>query len=113
MTQPFFDDAARSLFDEILAESIVEFRAEKERVAEDVPATPEEPPQQPQETPAEDPWPVTPKSPQQRLHRAMYVLDMHKGRPHANKPAFQRRWLEEALRAIVLMLADLPEDDTT
>lgn len=80
MTQPFFDDAARQLFDDIFAETLDEVRKER-------------------------PW--------TRLHRAMYVLSMHKGRPHAVRPQFQRRWLTEAYEAIREILDALPEEDTT
>lgn len=80
MTKPFFDDAARDLFDEIFAETLQEIRHEK-------------------------PW--------SRLHRAMYVLSMHKGRPHAVRPEFQRRWLTEAMTAIQEILEGLPEEETT
>lgn len=80
MTKPFFDDAARNLFDEIFAETLQEVRQEQ-------------------------PW--------SRLHRAMYVLSMHKGRPHAVRPAFQRKWLTEAMTAIREILDAMPEEDTT
>lgn len=80
MTKPFFDDAARNLFDEIFAETLQEVRQEQ-------------------------PW--------SRLHRAMYVLSMHKGRPHAVRPAFQRKWLTEAMTAIQEILDAMPEEDTT
>jgi hypothetical protein len=110
MSTPYFDDAARDLFDEILTETIAEYREEK---AARTPEPPAEPPVPPQEPPAPQPVVPRPRTPQERLHRAMYVLDMHKGRPHAAKPAFQRRWLEEAMRAIVILLAELPEDDDT
>ena len=80
MTKPFFDDAARHLFDEIFAETLQEVRQEQ-------------------------PW--------SRLHRAMYVLSMHKGRPHAVRPAFQRKWLTEAMTAIQEILDAMPEEDTT
>jgi hypothetical protein len=113
MSTPFFDDAARDLFDEIFRESLAEFREEKASTPPEPsapePETPPEPPQTPAESPAE-PVPVPrPRTPSERLHRAMYVLDMHKGRPHSDGVEFQRRWLEEALRAVVLMLAELPE----
>lgn len=80
MTKPFFDDAARNLFDEIFAETLQEMHHEK-------------------------PW--------TRLHRAMYVLSMHKGRPHAVRPEFQRKWLTEAMASIQEILAQMPEDETT
>ena len=51
-------------------------------------------------------------SPESRLYRAMYVLSMHKGRPHAVKPAFQRKWLREVQDAAHEMLRNLPDEDT-
>jgi hypothetical protein len=43
----------------------------------------------------------------------MYVMTMHRGRPHAQHPDFQRKWLESALRAICVILAHLPDGDET
>lgn len=108
MTQPFFDDATRDLFDEILKESVEEYRAEKEFTV-------------PVPDPALDPPEVLPETVEgdlsdaawKRLHRAMYVMTMHRGRPHAQQPDFQRKWLESALRAICVILAHLPDGDET
>lgn len=114
MSTPYFDDAARDLFADILTESIQEYQEEKAARTPDpepAPETPEEPPVPPQETPPDVPRVPRPRTPAERLHRAMYVLDMHKGRPHANKPEFRRRWLMEGLNAIVLLLAELPEEE--
>lgn len=114
MSTPYFDDAARDLFADILTESIQEYQEEKAaRTPEPdpLPEPPAEPPVPPQEDPPDTPRIPRPRTPRERLHRAMYVMDMHKGRTHADLPAFQRRWLEEALRAIVLLLAELPEED--
>jgi hypothetical protein len=52
-------------------------------------------------------------NPWSRLYRAMYVLTMHKGRPHAVKPAFQRRWLSEVHDMTHELLRSLPDEDTT
>ena len=49
--------------------------------------------------------------PEQRLYRAMYVLSMHKGRPHAAKPAFRRKWLTAIRDAAAEMLAELPPEE--
>lgn len=106
MNTPFFDDATRDLFDEILAESVEEFRAQKQE-AVSAPVQASEP----------TPLPDTPTSDVQaawkRLHRAMYVISMHQGRPHAERPEFQRRWLEDAVKAIYLILAALPDKEST
>ena len=98
MGTPFFDDATRDLFDEILAESVQEFRASKK-------TAPSDPAHTVTTVDTEDAW--------KRLHRSMYVMTMHRGRPHAERPAFQRRWLETAVQAIYQILATLPEEDTT
>jgi len=112
MSTPFFDESARNLFNEIFAESLAEFRQEKAQTSV---APPVETVQDPPETsPMAFPDGAFFSHPAWvRLHRAMYVLDMHKGRPHAVKQAFQRRWLEEVVQSSVLLLAAIPEEDTT
>lgn len=106
MNTPFYDDATRDLFDEILAETVEEFRAEKQE-AQNTPVTVSEP--EPLTDPpgpfVDDAW--------KRLHRSMYVISMHRGRPHAERPEFQRKWLESALRSICVILASLPDEETT
>lgn len=158
MTDPYYDEATRDLFREILQESIQEYRDAKaldavvltelppdaeelpqespqetvqETAQEPVQADPEPIPQDPPapaETPSEKPVripsprppaePVAtpapdPADPWRILHRSMYVLSMHRGRPHARTAAFQRRWLEQAVHAIYHILADLPDDPPT
>lgn len=104
MSESFFDDATRDLFDEILRESLDEYRAQKPKPVESS-VTPPEP----------LPVPGAPISDVdaawKRLHRSMYVLTMHRGRPHAERPEFQRKWLEDAVKAIYLILAALPDKE--
>lgn len=106
MNTPFYDDATRDLFDEILAESVEEFRAEKqEAVSAPVTNSEQAPVSDLPGSDVEDAW--------KRLHRSMYVISMHRGRPHAERPEFQRKWLESALRSICVILAALPDEGTT
>lgn len=96
-------------------------QADPEPVPQDPPVPPETPPEKPVRIPSPRPpaeplaEPVDgptaePPDPWRILHRSMYVLSMHRGRPHARTAAFQRRWLEQAVHAIYHILADLPED---
>lgn len=92
-------------------------QADPEPVPQDPPDAPETPPVKPVRIPSPRPpaepvadLPDTPPDPWRILHRSMYVLSMHRGRPHARTAAFQRRWLEQAVHAIYHILADLPED---
>lgn len=109
MGTPFFDDTTRALFHEIFAETLAEYREEKAQtpVAHPVETVQDHPETSPMAFPdgvffSHPAWVC--------LHRAMYVLDMHKGRPHAVKADFQRRWLQEAGDAVSALLTALPDD---